>query len=959
MSIRTVFIDTSLPEYEILVTKYDTSAFNIILLADPLIGYLQIQDYLTANSLSAADINVVSASASLNGVFTPRVVFIDPTVAKYQALIADMPVNATIVVLDASLDGVQQIIDYLTNNAGVVGAIDIITNIDSLDVVSHGTSGEITLGSTVLNSDTMANYASQLAEIGSYLTSNGDILLYGCDVADDAIGQQFIEQLAVATGADVAASTNLTGGAAIGGDWVLEANTGTIETVAISNLGYEGVLTASVPDLDTADDTGTSSADNITNQTANLTFKGTKANNSTVILFNDINNNGIRESGENLATESGSGTNYSFDVSLSAGTHYIRAQQTTGSLQNVSNALKVIIDTTPPAAANVTPSGNEDSTITVTLSATDGGSGVAFYKLSSLPSNGTLYTDAGATIAANTGANYTSNTFYFKPTANYNGSASFSYVANDVAGNTSSSATATITVNPVNDAPTGTASAVLAAGTEDTAYTILASDLLQGFSDVDGDGDTLSVTNLMATNGTLAAAAGGWTFTPAANYNGAVDLTYDVTDGTASVGATQSFSLAAVNDVATISVSGTPDTSVTEKGYTVAGDANASGNLTVTDVDQGENKFSTPSSLSGTYGAFTFSIDTGAWSYLLNDTLPVTQALKAGEQKIESLNVVSLDGTATRNIQVTVNGTNDAPTVLGVSKTVQETQTVDLTDLLLGAASDVDSSVFSLLLSSGGSLSGVSSKGSPIDIVDGRLYYQATADSFDTTTKSLTDTFSFFVKDAEGAVSSAATVTLTVQQGTASTATVYLTNGNDTYGPFDTNDIVYGNNGNDTLNGGLGKDKLDGGNGNDVLFGDDGNDILIGNNGDDNLTGGVGADTLYGGRGNDILRGDNLSLALKGADIFVSDKASGADIILDFNKGGGTYNPLEGDKIWVRSDTGTTSFSQIKVIESTYSGDYAAVVSMGSGGQVTLVGVHASDVNDSLFTFSSALPTGL
>lgn len=244
MSIRTVFIDTSLPEYEILVTKYDVSAFNIILLADQLTGYLQIQDYLTANSLSAADINVVSASSSLNGVFTPRVVFIDPSVAEYQTLIADMPANATIVVLNASLDGVQQIQDYLTNNTGLVGAIDIITNIDSLDVVSHGTSGEITLGSTVLNSDTMASYAAQLAEIGSHLTSTGDILLYGCDVAADATGQQFIDQLALATGADVAASTDLTGNAAIGGDWVLEANTGTIETTAIQVEEYAGILTA-------------------------------------------------------------------------------------------------------------------------------------------------------------------------------------------------------------------------------------------------------------------------------------------------------------------------------------------------------------------------------------------------------------------------------------------------------------------------------------------------------------------------------------------------------------------------------------------------------------------------------------------------------------------------------------------------------------------------------------------
>ncbi len=55
-------------------------------------------------------------------------------------------------------------------------------------------------------------------------------MLYGCDVAQGDVGQQFIEQLSVLTGADIAASTNLTGAANQGGDWVLEAVTGIIES---------------------------------------------------------------------------------------------------------------------------------------------------------------------------------------------------------------------------------------------------------------------------------------------------------------------------------------------------------------------------------------------------------------------------------------------------------------------------------------------------------------------------------------------------------------------------------------------------------------------------------------------------------------------------------------------------------------------------------------------------------
>ena len=50
----------------------------------------------------------------------------------------------------------------------------------------------------------------------------GDILLYGCDVAANAHGQKLVEEIHELTGADVAASTDETGSAALGGNWVLE-----------------------------------------------------------------------------------------------------------------------------------------------------------------------------------------------------------------------------------------------------------------------------------------------------------------------------------------------------------------------------------------------------------------------------------------------------------------------------------------------------------------------------------------------------------------------------------------------------------------------------------------------------------------------------------------------------------------------------------------------------------------
>ena len=70
---------------------------------------------------------------------------------------------------------------------------------------------------------------AELAAWSGSLAPDADILIYGCDVAETQSGRALIEQLGGLTGADVAASTNLTGSRALGGDWNLEYSTGAIE----------------------------------------------------------------------------------------------------------------------------------------------------------------------------------------------------------------------------------------------------------------------------------------------------------------------------------------------------------------------------------------------------------------------------------------------------------------------------------------------------------------------------------------------------------------------------------------------------------------------------------------------------------------------------------------------------------------------------------------------------------
>src|SRR6185295_17651618 len=73
--------------------------------------------------------------------------------------------------------------------------------------------------------------------------------------------------------------------------------------------------------------------------------------------------------------------------------------------------------------------------------------------------------------------------FTYTPTANYNGPDSFTYQAKDAAGALSNTATVTITVNPVNDAPVAVDDAYNT--NEDTLLAVAAPGVLGNDTDAD------------------------------------------------------------------------------------------------------------------------------------------------------------------------------------------------------------------------------------------------------------------------------------------------------------------------------------------------------------------------------------------------------------------------------------------------------------------------------------------
>ena len=134
----------------------------------------------------------------------------------------------------------------------------------------------------------------------------------------------------------------------------------------------------------------------------------------------------------------------------------------------------------------------------------------------------------------------------FTPFANFNGTATFSYLASDGLAN-SNAATVSVNVVPVNDAPVALPDAL--AAVEDTPITFAAAQLLT--NDVDVDGNVLSIASATSGAGGTAVlnANGSVTFTPNLNFNGNASFTYVASDGAAlSAPTTVTVVVAPVND---------------------------------------------------------------------------------------------------------------------------------------------------------------------------------------------------------------------------------------------------------------------------------------------------------------------------------------------------------------------------------------------------------------------------
>jgi DNA/RNA endonuclease G (NUC1) len=378
--------------------------------------------------------------------------------------------------------------------------------------------------------------------------------------------------------------------------------------------------------------------------------------------------------------------------------------------------------TNPPGTADQSASTTEDNSVTVTLTALQSNSDPLTFSIMSNPASGSL----GSVSAASCTNGTCTATVTYTPGADFNGSDSFTFRANDGSVHSNIS-TVTVGVSEVNDAPAAADDSK--STSEDTPLAFPSSDLTANDSagPANESVQVLTVTSVTAdanTHGTVELAGGTVSYTPAANYNGPASFTYSVCDdGTTNSSPDSKCTTATVNvtvDPVNDSPTAADDSATTDE------DTSVTINVLANDSDV-ENDSLTIS-----------AVTQGAHGSVVNNGVDVTYSPAANYHGSDSFTYTANDGhggTAVATVNVTINAVNDNPVAVNDSASTNEDNSVTI-DVV---ANDTDVDGDSLSLTS----VGVASHGS-VSIVSGKASYSPAANY------NGSDSFGYVVSDGHG-----------------------------------------------------------------------------------------------------------------------------------------------------------------------------------------------------------------
>lgn len=170
-----------------------------------------------------------------------ELIVISSSVQDKDAILSTLDAGQDVLVLKAQ-NGLDELNVYLDAHSG--------TRYSAIHLLTHGSDGVLSVNGDKITADNFSD--APWKEIGEHLTNDGDLLLYGCDLAASESGKVLVDLIADASGADVSASIDTTGKS---GNWQLEYTIGSTETDAIHVAGYSADLAPVTLTVDTNTDT--------------------------------------------------------------------------------------------------------------------------------------------------------------------------------------------------------------------------------------------------------------------------------------------------------------------------------------------------------------------------------------------------------------------------------------------------------------------------------------------------------------------------------------------------------------------------------------------------------------------------------------------------------------------------------------------------------------------------------
>ena len=171
---------------------------------------------------------------------TREIVFFTADVPDRQTLIDGLRPGMAHHVLSSEGDGFAEIATTLAEEV----------NIAALHIVSHGESGEVSLGAERLSEESLSSASQTFDRIRQTLSANAEVIFYGCRVAYGERGAAFIEGLRNSLDRDVVASEHPIGAAEKGGSWRIAPMQRELAFQPDAQAAYRGILANTPPVFD-------------------------------------------------------------------------------------------------------------------------------------------------------------------------------------------------------------------------------------------------------------------------------------------------------------------------------------------------------------------------------------------------------------------------------------------------------------------------------------------------------------------------------------------------------------------------------------------------------------------------------------------------------------------------------------------------------------------------------------